>query len=1079
MGVRSISCEAAEPFDGATLALLLSSSAPCAPGSTGSAAPSSGSPASAIPRADSGNTTEISATSSSNVTATTYSSSNPVPANATATSDSGSSDSVTLFALAVAAVLASVSRSPGGNIDASESRGSGPRREEGRGRGSGGSREAERGGNRGEGGRQRRGHGHRQGQVGRRVGSHGHGEVGEGGKGGRREAREVVGSGGREEGRCCGCGKKERAGGRIETTGTRGADGALLDVLVPIVTQGRNGQRENEENQPEAVRVGEGEGRDAAGRNVQVDFSTRSVHEAVPEARGASENPEGGASVWKPNDTRADIGFKAARRIEAGEVILIIPRRFFIVANWIALNESERHLLPYDMQLPVPYGWDTYTVLAAWLLRERAKGAASPWALFLRSLPAYVPLPALFPQSLIDQFEYWPIVDQATRLKAAYADLYDRCNSSNPAAIANATRSEFYWALTIVTSRCFTFSPALRSREGGEEQQAEGAEGAEGDGDGSAVGADGEGWEVRGMAGEGWEVRGMAGDHFLFATYEAIEKGEPLSISYGPSPASLLSLTSAPPLPARLPHPFPPRQLSGDHFLFATYQAIEKGEPLSISGPLPLHHLPSHRERRAPEHIAWSPAPFPPSFPPLQLSGDHFLFTTYQPIEKGEPLSISYGAKPTIDMVSAALPQVSAALPQVSAALPQVSAALPQVSAALPQVSAALPQVAALVREVVVRMREEKQTGVQGQGQAEEEGEGQEAQGGEAQEGEAQEGEVQGEGVQDGMGGEGTSGDGVSGDGSTDGEWWEGMEGEEEEFESAKKQLVVWAGGHVSPEMLAMAAAVWHFMNTGRELDAEQLARAAMHLSAPILDNGKPFTDDDYAADDGAAAADDDGADDGDNNGDNVGAAAEEAEADSHGTEDQESGSSTADEPHDMAAQAADTWQQLAQSTSADILSALSEAACAIQQRVRALMGVGLTGEEKRQAAREASEAESGKWSFSTDYYEDEDQLRELVACRGGRYRSASEILAGSSGKGRGEAGESREGEVEAGEQTHGSASGSAGGLAGKLACSPGVMRWVHERETVLQFRMVKKSILSEADVEMGEWCRSMGRAAS
>ncbi|CAI5467826.1 unnamed protein product [Closterium sp. Yama58-4] len=197
-------------------------------------------------------------------------------------------------------------------------------------------------------------------------------------------------------------------------------------------------------------------------------------------------------------------------------------------------NESERHLLPYDMQLPVPYGWDTYTVLAAWLLRERAKGAASPWARFLRSLPAYVPLPALFPQTLIDDFEYWPIVDQATRLKAAYADLYDRCNGSNPttivyasslpitpflssqppslpppqatrlkaayadlydrcnpASIANATRSEFYWALTIVTSRCFTFSPSLRARGDGEEQQAGGTEGAEAGGDGGADGADG------------------------------------------------------------------------------------------------------------------------------------------------------------------------------------------------------------------------------------------------------------------------------------------------------------------------------------------------------------------------------------------------------------------------------------------------------------------------------------------------------------------------------------------------------------------------------------------------------------
>ncbi|CAI5487916.1 unnamed protein product [Closterium sp. Naga37s-1] len=372
-------------------------------------------------------------------------------------------------------------------------------------------------------------------------------------------------------------------------------------------------------------------------------------------------------------------------------------------------------------------------------------------------------------------------------------------------------------------------------------------------------------------------------------------------------------------------------------------------------------------------------------------------------------------------------------------------------------------RVAASVREVVERMREERRTGVQkGQGRAEEEGEGQEAQGKRGQGGDGKGEEAQRE---EGQGEEGQR-VGTSGDGSTGGEWWEGMESEEE-FESAKKQLVVWAGGHASPEMLAMAAAVWHWIDTGRELDAEQLATAAMHLSAPILDNGKPFTDDDY----------DGGAGDGDDN------AAEETEPDSRGTEDQEAESSTADEPHDMAAQAADTWQQLAQSTSADILSSLSAAACAIQQRVRALLGVGLTGEEKRRAAREASEAESrlsGGWSFSTDYYEDEDRLRELVACRGGRYRSASEILAGDSGEASGEEDRgSREGDADEGEQTDGSAGGSAGGSANKPVCSPGVMRWVHERETVLQFRMVKKSILSEADVAMGEWCRSMGRAAS
>ncbi|CAI5487917.1 unnamed protein product [Closterium sp. Naga37s-1] len=311
------------------------------------------------------------------------------------------------------------------------------------------------------------------------------------------------------------------------------------------------------------------------------------------------------------------------------------------------------------MTLPVPYGWDTYTVLAAWLLHERAKGAASPWALFLRSLPAYVPLPALFPQQLIDQFEYWPIVDQcrcslpllsvshlpclppsppslpssahpyhrpcatrlkaayadlydrcnsnpttivhaysllfslcspspprtppqATRLKVAYADLYDRCNSSNPAAIANATRSEFYWALTIVTSRCFTFSPSMRARGGGEEQQAEGAEGAEGGRDGSADGAEVAANVVEAVATE--EAGGESEEGSTSSSSNSGGSGRRAEDWYATSAAML-------PFADLFNHDYYPNmgwKLSGDHFLFTTYQAIEKGEPLSISyGPKP------------------------------------------------------------------------------------------------------------------------------------------------------------------------------------------------------------------------------------------------------------------------------------------------------------------------------------------------------------------------------------------------------------------------------------------------------------------------------------------------------------
>ncbi|CAI7925902.1 unnamed protein product [Closterium sp. NIES-54] len=493
-----------------------------------------------------------------------------------------------------------------------------------------------------------------------------------------------------------------------------------------------------------------------------------------------------------------------------------------------------------------------FKIIPTWLLRERAKGAGSPWARFLRSLPAYVPLPGLFPQGLIDGFEYWPIVDQATRLKAAYADLYDRC-SGNPAAVANATRSEFYWALTIVTSRCFTFSPSMRARGGGEEQQAEGAEGG---GDGGTDGADGAevaaeaagavaaeaagGEAEEGSSGSSSSSSGGGSDgggsreEDWYATSAAmLPFADLFNHDYYPnmgwkvrdwssSPPSISTYQLSRPLSLISLLSLPLRQLSGDHFLFTTYQAIEKGEP--------LRHRPSPS---SPSPPAPSPAarPITPLFPPRQLSGDHFLFTTYQAIEKGEPLSISYGAKPTIDMVAeygfvpSYNPFDTVILFSSSARL--VEYTVQQTHPTQPQPTQSHPanatlrgalRVAASVRGVVERMREERQTGVQqGQGRAQQ-GEGQEAQGGEVQRGKGQ-GEGEEAEVREEKGGMGE--DGTNADGSMGGEWWEGMENEEE-LENAMKQLVVWAGGHASPEMLAMAAAVWHWIDTGRgEKDME------------------------------------------------------------------------------------------------------------------------------------------------------------------------------------------------------------------------------------------------------------------
>ncbi|GJP69757.1 hypothetical protein CLOP_g771 [Closterium sp. NIES-67] len=707
------------------------------------------------------------------------------------------------------------------------------------------------------------------------------------------------------------------------------------------------------------------------GGSIEVDFSTRSVHEATTDdvtrdvtGHGSSGSPEGGAGAWKPNDTRADIGFKAARRLAEGEVLLKVPRRFHIVANWIALNESERHLLPYDMPLPVPHGWDTYTVLAAWLLRERAKGALSPWSRFLRSLPAYVPLPALFPSGLIEEFEYQPIVDQATRLKQAYTDLYDRCS---PAAIANASRSEFYWALAIVTSRCFTYSPAMPDSESGV-SSGDSAGGAEQRESGTEGGLDGA------------------------AATAAVAKEE--AVAGGEAETGRVDSSSS-------------RSSRGEEW-FATSAAM-----------LPFADLFNHDSY---PNLGW------------ELSGDWFVFTTYQAIERGEPLSISYGAKPTIDVVleygfvPSYNPYDSVMMFPSPAQL--VALAVQQTIPSPPRPAAAPPSV--IAAEVVA-------------GEGKREGGGEREGRRDAQE-EKQQASPSGGYHQGRAGGEGSGALRVAA-----------------RDESAKQQLVVWAGGHGSPEMLAMAAAVWQWEVTGRELDPERLAKAAMQLSEPILDIGTPVA--------AAAAADDDDDDDADagdagsDAGETEGAEAESDIAEGEAADAETTSADDVAAPDDLTAEAAATWQALALSTSADISAALSAAACILQQRVRRMVGVGLSEDEKKAAG-----------SFSTDYYEDEDRLRGLVACRGGRYRSAAEIIAesngvrSSEGQGQGEGqGEGRgEGQEAQGVEQVGFPPAAV--KDGSL-CSIEVMRWVHEREMVLRFRMVKKSILGEADTRMSVWC--------
>lgn len=149
--------------------------------------------------------------------------------------------------------------------------------------------------------------------------------------------------------------------------------------------------------------------------------------------------------------SRPNIGLRAAKDIPGGGAIVFVPRKLHIVVDDVLLAEEEA---PYDLKDGAS-SWSSYTFLAAFLLQEVAKGKASFWFPFLRSLPRYVSLPIFFDPSVLAAVDYPPFSSQVEEHKEAYELEFEKCKKAGK---LNATRSEFFWAMSVVSSRCFSLS---------------------------------------------------------------------------------------------------------------------------------------------------------------------------------------------------------------------------------------------------------------------------------------------------------------------------------------------------------------------------------------------------------------------------------------------------------------------------------------------------------------------------------------------------------------------------------------------------------------------------------------------
>ncbi|CAI5498009.1 unnamed protein product [Closterium sp. Naga37s-1] len=129
------------------------------------------------------------------------------------------------------------------------------------------------------------------------------------------------------------------------------------------------------------------------------------------------------------------------------------------VAASLALSASHalEEAKPYEGEV------HPFTALAAWVLRERAKGRASLWAPFVCVLPAHLPFPHLFSDRLRTELQSQSLLMATAEHKRMLSEEYKKCR---PEAIADATEEEFLWAVGMVTSRIFTLRTSNSTASG-------------------------------------------------------------------------------------------------------------------------------------------------------------------------------------------------------------------------------------------------------------------------------------------------------------------------------------------------------------------------------------------------------------------------------------------------------------------------------------------------------------------------------------------------------------------------------------------------------------------------------------
>lgn len=118
----------------------------------------------------------------------------------------------------------------------------------------------------------------------------------------------------------------------------------------------------------------------------------------------------------------------AARHIRSGEEVMRIPWRLVpqaagVLKLWATatpeLTSTPSAKTALERAVPALSSLEPRTLLALWLLVERARGPASPWAAYIAALPAYVPLPLFYSGDLLDELQYKPFVVKVRPPQAA------------------------------------------------------------------------------------------------------------------------------------------------------------------------------------------------------------------------------------------------------------------------------------------------------------------------------------------------------------------------------------------------------------------------------------------------------------------------------------------------------------------------------------------------------------------------------------------------------------------------------------------------------------------------------------